>query len=108
MQADRSLEWSRRAMGDMDALYEYIKKENPKAAKQTHKRIEGAADLIAGMPKMGAVGRYRGTLEHPVSKTNYTIIYKEINQVLVIVRVLHQSKQLPKGTEGGGGFGFLF
>ncbi|MDX8398874.1 MAG: type II toxin-antitoxin system RelE/ParE family toxin [Gallionellaceae bacterium] len=108
MQPDKLLEWSKRAIEDMDSLYEYIKKENPKAAKETHERIESAADLIAGMPSMGTVGRYRKTLEHPVSKTDFTIIYKEIKQVLVIVRVLHQSRQLPKGIKGGGGFSFLF
>jgi toxin ParE1/3/4 len=70
--------YRRRAQADIENIYEYIAKHNPRAATEVVGRIRDAADRLALWPYMGHAGRSRGSLEWVVVGLPYIIVY-EVN-----------------------------
>jgi toxin ParE1/3/4 len=61
---------------DLDGIYEWIAKDNPKAALDTIRRIRAKLDLLAttGFAEIGRRGREHGTRELIVAP--YIIVYE--------------------------------
>jgi plasmid stabilization system protein ParE len=49
----RRIEPSRAALADFDALYDYVARDNPRAAAQLLRKLDRSIQLLADQPKLG-------------------------------------------------------
>ena len=82
------------AIADLDAVWDYIAHDNPDAADQVIARIATAARRLADFPSSGT----RRPDIHPTARSipvgAYLILYRVIDEVVEIVRVLHGARDL--------------
>lgn len=94
MQGARSkpLEWSRRALADLDRIYDYYLESAPfDIAEQAVSAIIAQAGRIA---RQGLVYRpgLHGTREAVMSRFPFTIVFRIEPRKVSVVRVLHQAR----------------
>lgn len=58
-------------------------------------RIETTITEMAHFPLSGRAGRLRGTREWVVARTPYTIIYRPMQGVVVVVSIVHGKQDWP-------------
>jgi toxin ParE1/3/4 len=84
------------ADADLDRIFEWIAKDNPRAAKDVIRRIRAKLDLLAttGFAEIGRRGRDPGTRELIVSP--YIIVYEvhKGRDELVVLGVFHGARKL--------------
>lgn len=88
------IEWLPEATKDIARLRQFIKKENPRAAKKASQRILGAVNLLtknpeAGMPSPDEDCDEFRDLYAAFGKGGYTVRYRIKQQSIIIVRVWH-------------------
>ena len=83
------------AENDLVNIWVYIARDNPKAADRTFQAAEETFGLLAEMPSIGVSywtthPKLKGLKFFPVKKfSNYIVYYRELNEGIEIVRVLH-------------------
>jgi toxin ParE1/3/4 len=82
------------ARSDLDAIYDYIARDNPRAAEALLDKIRTRFRLLAEQPSIGRTRpelapRLRGL---PVG--NYLIFYRPTDDGVEIARVLHGSRDI--------------
>ena len=87
--------YRRRALRDIENIYEYIEKRNQSAAVRTVAGIRAAADRLGALPYMGHAGREPGTYEWVVVGSPYIIVYEVDEAVgeVAIVAVFHGAQR---------------
>jgi len=90
-----TVRWTRLAVHDLDAAYEYIAQSSPGAAQQIIERIEAAVTALAGHPRIGRAGRVSGTRELAVTGTPFTIAYRTTAGEIDILAVMHDARMWP-------------
>jgi toxin ParE1/3/4 len=88
--------WLDDAINDLQALHQYITKENPAAATKVAKRILKTVDLLSNQSGMGRKGRVLETRELIIPGTPFIIPYRVKNQRIEILRVFHCAMQWPE------------
>jgi addiction module RelE/StbE family toxin len=86
--------WSSRSESELAAIVDYITVDNFDAALELDHHITGSAERLVDFPKMGKVGRVEGTRELIVHE-HYILIYEIMGDELLILSVLHTSRQWP-------------
>jgi toxin ParE1/3/4 len=87
------LRWLSNASLDLDEVFEYIADDDPDAAAGQLLLILESVEHLLDNPSMGRPGRVPHTRELIVS--NYVVAYRVKDQVIQILRVLHQSRKWP-------------
>ncbi|MGH6872627.1 MAG: type II toxin-antitoxin system RelE/ParE family toxin [Rhizomicrobium sp.] len=80
------------AYTDLEAIYDWIAKDNPEIARSVVKRIHDAVrDKIIHFPLSGRKGRSSGTREWPMRALPYIIVYKvdARRRALTVLGVVH-------------------
>lgn len=90
-----NLKWSHYAQSDRDRIYDYIDRENPRAAILVDERIADATTTLKQFPETGRPGRIEGTRELVVQRTPYIVAYRIDHDIIRILRVLHGAQQWP-------------
>jgi toxin ParE1/3/4 len=84
------------ADADLDSIFEWIAKDNPRAATDTIRRIRAKLGLLAttGFAEIGRHGREPGTRELIVSP--YIVVYEVCKErdELVVLGVFHGARKL--------------
>ena len=88
------VEWLRAAINNLDALAEYISRDNP-AAERTVAAIRSAVEDLERFPSSGRPGRISGTRELVVSGTPYIVPYRVRGDVVQLIRVFHAARKWP-------------
>jgi len=88
--------WRRAALGDLEAVREFIAQDNPPAATRVHSAIRAAVDPLANYPNVGRAGRVDGTRELALSRLPYIIVYRVAEDTVRILAVIHTSRQWPR------------
>jgi len=98
------IEWSGLAIIDRDSLYQWLYEKNKSAAKRIEGKIRGAITLLKDAPGMGSAYDIKGVRKHPIQGTEFTVFYTIEGNSIVILRVLHQSLDVPsvRFTDDGG------
>jgi toxin ParE1/3/4 len=73
----RRIELSRAALADFDELYDYIARDNPRAAAQVLRSLDASIQLLADQPKLGKVFRHRRLRLRLLTHDDYLIFYRE-------------------------------
>lgn len=89
--------WSDPAIGDLDAIADYIALENPEAAAALVRRVMGHVEQLADHPESGGRvpelddSRYRQLVEPPCR-----IFYRYDGQSVLVVHVMRTERLLRK------------
>lgn len=87
--------WSPQALGDRDAIWEYIASDNPAAAMRVDTDFEEAVDGLADHPELGRPGLIPGTRElFPIH--HYRIIYEISGREVWVLTIVHTSRLWPQ------------
>ena len=87
--------WTRTALANLDALAEYIARDDPGAAAQVVQSIVDATSLLSEHPAIGRPGRVPGTRELVVTNTPFLIPYRVRDKTVEILRVFHGARRWP-------------
>jgi len=79
----------------LNAVAEYISRDNPAAAARTVAAIVNAVDNLERFPAAGRPGRVSGTRELIVPGTPYIIPYRVRANVVQVIRVFHAARKWP-------------
>ena len=91
------IKWVRLALKDLDAVGEYIARENPEAASRVLSRIWDSVQMLSEHPHAGRAGRIPGTRELVIAGTPFIIPYRVVENTVQILRVLHGKRKWPRG-----------
>jgi toxin ParE1/3/4 len=86
--------WSEEAFGDLDAIADYISRDNPSAADRIVDRLFEAAASLGAHPNLYRSGRVPGTRELVVLP-NYILVYRVGDNAVRILAVVHASRRYP-------------
>ena len=87
--------WLPIAARDRQNQLAYIGERNPSAAISMGDAIEAAVRNLVDHPRMGRLGRVKGTRELVVTGTPYVIIYRVEPDAVVLLRLLHGAQRWP-------------
>ncbi len=87
--------WTRRALGALDGIADYIARDSPGAARRMIRRIDQAVADLADCPSMGRVGRVVGTRELVIAGTPFIVPYRVRQGQLEVLTVLHSARRWP-------------
>jgi toxin ParE1/3/4 len=93
--------WTSNAKRELRAIHDYIAQNSPRYAQGMVDRVTLRTKELAQFPRLGAVvpeyedESIQELFEHP-----YRIIYQAHTDRVVILTVVHGSRQLPRGTPG--------
>ena len=91
-----TLIWLRRAERSLEAIADYIARENRQAAYTTILTLRAAAARLTDNPALGRPGRVPGTRELVVADTPYILPYRVQGDIIQILHVLHGARQWPE------------
>jgi toxin ParE1/3/4 len=86
--------WRPTAIADRKKITAYIAQDNPQAAIEMGDMLFEKAQLLDEHPKLGRVGRVKGTREL-VAHPNYILIYRIVGEVAEVLRVKHAAQKWP-------------
>lgn len=89
------IRFARPADGDLTTLVDYISSDSPHAAVEVLDRILTGIDRLAEFPKLGHIGRLADTLELTVTRTPYIVVYRLMNDEVIILRIRHGAMRWP-------------
>ena len=89
------VKWLRLALDDLDEIYDYISKDNPKASQKIIQTIYDNIIILKSHPEMGRPGRVLGTRELYISGTPFIIPYRIKDNHIEILRIFHTSRKWP-------------
>ncbi|OVZ63689.1 type II toxin-antitoxin system mRNA interferase toxin, RelE/StbE family [Pigmentiphaga sp. NML030171] len=94
------LYWTFEAIGDREAIYDYIEADNPVAALALDELFEEKSGRLVDHPDVGRPGRVAGTRELVVHR-HYVLVYDMTGEKIRVLRVLHAARQWPPSKERG-------
>jgi toxin ParE1/3/4 len=88
------IHWKKQAINDLIKIGRHIAKDSPANAEKMLDLIEGKVTPLAIHPRIGRMGRQRGTYEL-VAHENYVVIYRVLAKKVEVLRVKHTAQQWP-------------
>lgn len=89
------LSWLPIAINERYDQLDYIALDDPLAASSQDEEIEQQTNLLTTQPKMGRIGRVKGTRELVINRTPFIAIYRIKGKRLEILRFLHGAQKWP-------------
>ena len=89
------LSWLPIAINERYDQLDYIALDNPLAATSQDEEIEQQTNLLTTQPKMGRIGRVKGTRELVINRTPFIAIYRIKGKRIEILRFLHGAQKWP-------------
>lgn len=80
--------WTRRAVRNLDSIFDHIVKDNLAAALRLGEEIQHRVALLADHPQLGRAGRLIGTRELVVHE-HYVVPYRVVKGRVEILTVQH-------------------
>lgn len=90
------LKWTRAANRDLDAVEQFIGRDNPRAAIETVLEIIRLVGMLSEHPGIGRPGRVDTTRELVIAGLPYVVAYAHQGDTVTILRVLHGAMKWPK------------
>lgn len=87
--------WTRPALADLEAIADFIGRNNPRAAQRVIARIVAAAETLREHPHMGRPGRLAGTRELVIADTPYIAPYRVADGDVQILAIFHGARRWP-------------
>ena len=87
--------WTRPALADLEAIGDFVARDNPNAAAHVVKRIVEQVEKLRDHPHVGRSGRILGTRELVITQTPYIVPYRVVDDDIQILAVLHGARRWP-------------
>jgi len=85
------------AATDINAIWSYIAEDNPAAADRVEQSIHNAIDKLARNPNFGHFRDDLAPRQYKFYRVySYLIIFRIEGDTLIVVRVIHGARDLPK------------
>ena len=89
------IKWTRRAIADIDRIYEVVAANDPQAARAVVDRIDRAINGLILHPRIGRSGRVTGSRELVIAGTPYIVAYRVRGRTVELLGVVHTSRRWP-------------
>lgn len=89
----KKLQWTRRALFDLENTLQYIAENNPDSAKKISKKIYDSVIKLSEFPYLGKpcdIANYREII---IPYFPYSVIYRIYDENIEILRVLHDAQE---------------
>ncbi|MFK0330777.1 type II toxin-antitoxin system RelE/ParE family toxin [Rhizobium sp. NPDC090275] len=90
------IRYTRRALGNLRHIGEWIEQDNPAAALRVIARLAAAIDLLRDQPDLGRPGRIAGTRELALADIPYIVAYRLNAGHVEIIAVFHAAQRWPE------------
>ena len=87
--------WTTTAVGDLAHIVEYIRKDNPAAARRVAQTIYGGVAALRTFPHRGRVGLVENTRELVFTPWPYIAVYEIIEDQVQVLRIRHAAQDWP-------------
>jgi toxin ParE1/3/4 len=87
--------WTAQALGELEAIGDYIARDNQRAAVTVVTRILDLVDLLGEQPEIGRPGRIVGTRELVVTNTPFVVPYRVGENRIEVLSVFHGARKWP-------------
>jgi toxin ParE1/3/4 len=88
-----TIRWTPTALNDLEAVYDYIARDNADAASAMIPRIVSGIDALVRNPELGRIGREAGSRELIV--VPYRVIYRVRDSTVEILNIVHSARRWP-------------
>ena len=93
------IHWTRPALADLEAIGDFIARDNPVAAKRLVVSLVASVDALRDHPNLGRPGRLAETRELLVAGTPYIVPYRVLGDDVEILAVFHGARRWPRAFE---------
>jgi toxin ParE1/3/4 len=93
------IRWTRPALADLEAIGDFIARDNPVAARPIVVSLVASVDALRDHPNLGKPGRLTGTRELVVTGTSYIAPYRVRGDRIEVLAVFHGSRHWPRAFE---------
>jgi addiction module RelE/StbE family toxin len=87
--------WAAPALRELEAIGDYIARDNPSAAARIVTRILDRVDMLTDQPETGRLGRIAGTRELVVTDTPFVVPYRVRGDRIEVLSVFHGARRWP-------------
>lgn len=91
------IRYSRAAQADIQSIFDYIARENQRAAARVVGLIESSILRLGLFPLSGRRGAIAGTRELVFSRLPYIAVYQIADERVEIIAVFHAAQNRPRG-----------
>ncbi len=91
--------WTQLALEDLDHLWKYIADNNPTAADNMLEQIGKSVQNLVLYPKLGRLGRVKGTRELVIINSPYVTAYRIKKDQIEILSIIHTARRWPESLE---------
>ncbi len=89
------LVWDGRALDDLEAIADYIARDNPRAAARVVDYIRNAAVRRRALPRLGPETSEPGLREFVLTRYPYILVYEPLDEEVRILAVFHHQQLRP-------------
>jgi toxin ParE1/3/4 len=93
--------WAPDAVNDLNDIYDYVVEHDVVAADRLIDEIDRKAELYAGNPLLGEERPELASGLRAFRVSNYVVLYRVARNGIVIARVVHAARNLPRLFEEG-------
>jgi toxin ParE1/3/4 len=86
------------AQADLQSIYNYIAKDNPRIAARVIGAIEQSTQRLAMFPLSGRSGAVETTRELVVPRIPYIAVYRVSDEAVEIIAVFHAAQNKPRSS----------
>ncbi len=95
MSPEAKIRWMPLAEQDLDAAYEYVRQDNRQAALRLVTHVFRAVEMLSRYPSAGHPGRVPATRELSIAPTPYIVVYRQTQNEIQILAVIHGARRWP-------------
>ncbi len=89
------IRWTRSALADLEAIGDFVARDNPTAARRLVEQIAASVGALSDHPHLGRPGRITGTRELVVRDTPYIAPYRVRGDEVEVLAVFHGARRWP-------------
>ena len=102
MSLEPKIRWMPLAEQDLDAAYEYVRQDNPRAASRLVNRVFQAVEMLSCYPSAGHPVRVPSTRELSISRAPYIVVYRPTRNEIQVLSVMHGARRWPTSFDERG------
>jgi toxin ParE1/3/4 len=91
--------WTETAEADLDAIVSYVADESVSNAVALDARIRDRVRMLSDFPEMGRAGRFEGTVELIVPHDRCVVVYRLLEEQVLVLRLIHGGQEWPLAFE---------
>jgi toxin ParE1/3/4 len=89
------LRWTEESADDLERIADYLLIHAPGRAPELIRAVYDAPSTLLTFPNRGRPGKREGTRELVLTPLPYIVVYKDLGDVIFVVRILHGAQQWP-------------